>query len=222
MASVDRRRHSRKTHVAAVHNPTNHSEPITRSALAIAGQQSRLDVARDVERRVVARQQRVGLQQVDLQHDQVDADGRDREQRRQLDPELARCEARDQESQRRRDQQPQRPQHVAPDRPQDHAQPSHQPCERAQRGPLALALEPARERLPLLGVAQALDRLVAADEQPDQDRERDRAPPRGARDLLEALPEDVAQQAPGRRPQARAEYVVGEEAPVAACRMPRP
>src|SRR5205823_12624927 len=66
----------------------------------------------------------------------------------------------------------------------------------------------------ILRPAEALDRLVGPDDQHDRDREGKRSLARDPRDLREALPEDVAEQAKGGAPGARAQDVVGEEAPV--------
>ena len=81
--------------VATVHSADEPQRPDHAQDLGERGQEAGLDVARDVERRVVAGQQRVGLEQVDLQHDDVDADAPRSQQRGQLDAELAGREARD-------------------------------------------------------------------------------------------------------------------------------
>jgi hypothetical protein len=106
-------------------------------------------------------------------------------------------------------------QDVAPYRPDHEPHAARDPRHRAQQRSLRLAIDPGRERAPLDRIAQALERLVAADHETQQHRERERAAPGDARDLLEAAPEDVAEQAEGDAPRPGAEHVVGEEAPVA-------
>src|SRR6185503_11826878 len=101
------------------------------------------------------------------------------------------------------------------ERPDHEPQAARDPRQWSQQRSLRLALDPVRERAPLRRVAQALECLVAADDEAQQQRERQRAAPGDARDLLETAPEDVAEQAEGDAPRAGAEHVVGEEAPVA-------